>query len=523
MDMDVGYLISHQISMIAQHDSSRLGFPALITGLCKARGVTSDSRTLESLSLAINLAYMKKNCWNLDYLTVTFRGPRKGKGKKSETFPSFEVPPTTSAPTSSTPATFTPSEVNTRIMSEVMILSLSIIVVLSGTTYSIFLESENHIKSATFVSKSFEVGPGKIASKALYDIEFPKGHIGVKSFDAELVDEDGKSVPLYETYLHHWFAIKYNENITMSRYIEQSHDISKGINYTRNDGACRGFLLPHYWGLGGESRGTSSNLPDPFAVEFGNPKNIPHGFKEKWLFDIMVIDTRGAYSRKGCTECRCDLLNLPKDFYNVTRDINEQPLSLNYKGGLFCCKDNLQCKLRKGFHGPTRKLSLRYKIRWVDWDEHQVPLKFYILDTTDRVRTNGSSTIHDCQAEYTIPRIGHGDFPHVKKANIPMKKGGYLIYGTSHMHTGVVNATLYGQDGRVLCTSTPKYGTGKEAGNERGYLVGMSGCYPKPGSVEIKDGEILTLETRYQNKFRTGAMGFFYIHLAEQLPNILKI
>ena len=51
----------------------------------------------------------------------------------------------------------------------------------------------------------------------------------------------------------------------------------------------------------------------------------------------------------------------------------------------------------------------------------------------------------------------------------------------------------------------------------------MSGCYPKPCSVEIKDGETLTLETRYQNKFRTGAMGFFYIHLAEQLPNILKI
>jgi len=53
MDMNVGYLISHQISMIAQHDSSRLGFPALITALCKARGVTSDSKTLESLSLPL--------------------------------------------------------------------------------------------------------------------------------------------------------------------------------------------------------------------------------------------------------------------------------------------------------------------------------------------------------------------------------------------------------------------------------------------------------------------------------------
>jgi len=114
MDMNVGYLISHQISMIAQHDSSRLGFLALIIVLCKARGVTSDSRMLESLSPAINLAYVKKNCWNLDDLIVTFRGPRKAKEKKSKTLPSSEVPPTTSAPStlapvSSTPATSAPS------------------------------------------------------------------------------------------------------------------------------------------------------------------------------------------------------------------------------------------------------------------------------------------------------------------------------------------------------------------------------------------------------------------------------
>jgi len=72
-------------------------------------------------------------------------------------------------------------------------------------------------------------------------------------------------------------------------------------------------------------------------------------------------------------------------------------LSKSYKGGLFCCQDNFKCKLRKGFSGPIRKLSLRYKIRWVDWDERQVPLKFYILDSTDRVRLNGSNLIHDCQ------------------------------------------------------------------------------------------------------------------------------
>lgn len=42
----------------------------------------------------------------------------------------------------------------------------------------------------------------------------------------------------------------------------------------------------------------------------------------------MTSDAPGAYDRKGCTKFRCNLLNLPKDFYNVTRDINDQPLSL---------------------------------------------------------------------------------------------------------------------------------------------------------------------------------------------------
>ena len=76
MDMNLGYLISSQISLIAQHESSRLGYPALITALCMARGVTSDSLAFESLSPAINLAYVKKICWNLDDPSVQTRNPR---------------------------------------------------------------------------------------------------------------------------------------------------------------------------------------------------------------------------------------------------------------------------------------------------------------------------------------------------------------------------------------------------------------------------------------------------------------
>ena len=56
MDMDVGSIVSGQISQMAQSNSSRLGFLALIRASCIARGVVSDSLTFESLSPTINLA-----------------------------------------------------------------------------------------------------------------------------------------------------------------------------------------------------------------------------------------------------------------------------------------------------------------------------------------------------------------------------------------------------------------------------------------------------------------------------------
>ena len=77
MDMDLGSLISDQISQMAQSNSSRLDFPALIIALCVARGVISDSLMFESLNPAINLAYIQKNCWNPDDPSITFPGTCK--------------------------------------------------------------------------------------------------------------------------------------------------------------------------------------------------------------------------------------------------------------------------------------------------------------------------------------------------------------------------------------------------------------------------------------------------------------
>jgi len=118
LDMKVGALISGQITSIAQSNSSRLGFPALIISLCRSRGVTSDSLVFESLSLVINLAYMRKNCWNPDDPTIIIRGARRPRARPAETsstsatphlaFTSAALPPAriVAAPSTPSPADF---------------------------------------------------------------------------------------------------------------------------------------------------------------------------------------------------------------------------------------------------------------------------------------------------------------------------------------------------------------------------------------------------------------------------------
>ncbi|KAL5134095.1 hypothetical protein HKD37_03G007336 [Glycine soja] len=110
MDMNIGALISGQMTSIAQYNTSRLGFPALITTLCRARGVVSDSLTFERLSPVINLAYIRKNCWNLKDLTVSIRGARRAKARPAELPSTFVAP----APASTSAAPFVPAQIDSQ-------------------------------------------------------------------------------------------------------------------------------------------------------------------------------------------------------------------------------------------------------------------------------------------------------------------------------------------------------------------------------------------------------------------------
>lgn len=261
-----------------------------------------------------------------------------------------------------------------------LIIFLSLVVVRSSEAR---LTSENGVKTDVFLSPKFALEPGTVSEKYYYGIDFPKGHIAIKSFNAEVIDERGNSVPLHETYLHHWVVVRY--------YIRKGKNVAKksldlGILQSdfllvKNSGLCDHGLV-QYFGLGSETRRTATDIPGPYGIEVGNPGDVPDGYEEKWMLNVHAIDTRGAEDKLGCTECRCDL-------YNVTVE--------GYNGGLRCCHDKARCRVKAGFNGVKRGLYLRYTVKYADWDTSIIPVEIYIFDVTDIwTKKSGLRARHRC-------------------------------------------------------------------------------------------------------------------------------
>ncbi|KAK8657841.1 hypothetical protein V6N13_036060 [Hibiscus sabdariffa] len=402
-------------------------------------------------------------------------------------------------------------------------LLVGILVTMSLPYSQAFWGNENKIQTSVFLSPKFVLRPGSVEDRYYYNLDFPTGHIALKSFNTEVIDEVGNPVPLHETYLHHWIVVRYfiRKGFDISDFDVRAKLNSSDYIHGGNSGVCQSSFLSQIFGLGSETRKTATHIPDPYGIEIGNPAEIPSGFEEQWMLNVHAIDTRGVEDKLGCTECRCDL-------YNVTVDGYGRPLRPDYKGGLSCCYDRTQCKVKQGFEGVRRTLYLRYTVKWVDMDSSVLPVKVYIFDITDtwkRTRNStGINTEHQCKVEYDIEpchATGLADDGCIdtRRISLDMPFGGYMIYGVAHQHSGGSGSALYRENGEVMCSSLPTYGEGEEPGNEAGYIVGMTTCYPQPGAIEISRGETLILESNYSSiRHHTGVMGLFYILVADKLP-----
>lgn len=267
---------------------------------------------------------------------------------------------------------------------------LLIIVALSSATAPLPSEALNvrrgHqlLKSQTFLSPPFFLRPGGVSNKWHYDIPFPRGHLALKSFNGEVVDERGVPVPLHETYLHHWVVAPYHAAT------DAGAARAAGLPPTipgENAGVCKD-NLHQYYGLGSETRHTATWVPDPYGIEVGDPASAPAaGYEERWLMNVHAIDARGVADSLACAECRCDL-------YNATVDEHGRAIEAEYTGGLRCCYDGTRCRMKDGLNGgggEERKLFFRYTVMWLDWSDAVVPVKIYIFDSTYRPPVEGQT------------------------------------------------------------------------------------------------------------------------------------
>ncbi|KAG6549873.1 hypothetical protein Mapa_008855 [Marchantia paleacea] len=362
----------------------------------------------------------------------------------------------------------------------------------------------------TYRSPVMSLGPGDVTERFFYT-EMPSGHVGIKSFFGEVIDEEGKPVPVSEVYLHHWVVMKMHVKKKDEGLLRGMRDVFAG-----NDGICQGLILPQTFGSGSETRRTSYNLPAPYVVEIGDREKIPYGYEEVWILNVHGIDTRGAINPRFCLECRCES-------YNISVTSTGFKVPEEYVGGLRCCGNNEHCALKEGFHGKKRNLYFQYTVEFFPMEPPLVPVHVYILDVTDD-RTSVKEAPR-CKVEYDVERCDKSKNSaclHEMKAiaSLPEDKEVDVIYVNGHLHLGGVNIELRHENGGLICNSVPNYGTGHEAGNEAGYVVGMTACYPEIGTQRIKSGEELHIRAVYNTEEEhTGVMGLVYILTADAAPD----
>lgn len=141
-------------------------------------------------------------------------------------------------------------QINSILLLKTLSLILLVLLPVSGA---------NPLKTQVFLSPRFVLEPGLVSNKYYYQIDFPRGHIGLKSFNAEIVDETGKPIPLHEVYLHHWILLRYYAP-------KNTRDVRNHHTIIKNSGLCDDGLS-QYFGLGAETRKTATDIPDPYGIE----------------------------------------------------------------------------------------------------------------------------------------------------------------------------------------------------------------------------------------------------------------
>jgi hypothetical protein len=427
-------------------------------------------------------------------------------------------------------------------------------------------------KEQTFVTSPMTLAQGEIVNKWI-PIAWPKGHIAVKTFNADVVKAnsdgsmppvtaccDGPNVaPRREVFMHHWTVQKWQLPASAFKKLVETcgrpYDLEFSWKHAlqtllsdagMNDGAngpCRQAELHLFFGIGNEVRGKPKTLnnsyefPDPYAIEFDSNRMKKQG--EFMLLNTHLIDIRNVTDVRKCAECDCEYLGVtPKDH--------------EYVGGLGCCHstgfDGGQCPVSKATTTKSNQTyHIRYTITWRDFDSTVKPLEVITFDATDNNShwsdiswlqggykeehtalhqdSLSTATVNDgrsgempggaaCHVEYYVPSCTLGDrCIHTMRNSWKVPWPIDIVFVRSHFHAGGQNMTVR-SDTSNICTGVSTY-------DDDNFLIDVTGCkagtdrLPRP--VHLNRADRLYVESVYKQDqkphYGVMAMSFVYAHI----------
>ncbi len=375
------------------------------------------------------------------------------------------------------------------------------------------------VVTRTFYSPSVSMAPGQIIMRdgiAMSLVDEPAAIVNIAS---DLVDEQGKSVPLSQAYMHHWLL----------------HGGSE-----RNE--LGGF------GAGSEYRG----LPEGFKKPFG----IMVGGDEEWAATLHLLDLRLTPPDEHLPSLECrrrtDCSEGPCLYPQVATIPNLGDMYDNYPGGLFCCDGGEhqtgagQFDFSDRGFSPANLPTLHYRLKViVSYVPLNIPIAQMDFGTTPQngpsswqnrfVNTHLSTLqVSAPGLEYSVPVCDDGDDMciHVKTNTWQVNthtldcvdcpepvlfsdNAGYLsdplpsgrvgiAWASGHQHDGALGIQMWlkkpGQtdsEKTLICHSAPVIGSEPGvAGNEAGFVTGQMACrLDEP--LEIPVGSTVTIHSTY--------------------------
>eukprot|EP00162_Nutomonas_longa_P012619 comp21175_c0_seq1/m.44970 comp21175_c0_seq1/g.44970 ORF comp21175_c0_seq1/g.44970 comp21175_c0_seq1/m.44970 type:complete len:454 (+) comp21175_c0_seq1:2-1363(+) len=307
--------------------------------------------------------------------------------------------------------------------------------------------------SATYRSPPIRLADGEVVftDPNTTPIKVPAGPFAIKSFRAQIVSEDGSPTPLSEVYLHHWLI----------------------FNRQGNRGVCGGYLN-YIFGVGAESRNTLTEFPDGYAYFTTGD--------QAWGANIHVLRTTNVPDVKSCIECHCD----------------------GGGGGFQCCPDGSFCPVGNNPQ-PAKTYYLEYTIEWAPVTGSGLkPVDLWVLDASD------------CQIEYNVPQCASAPCVDIRTKTTVLPMELKVVYVAGHLHVGADNLTLTVQEPGAaaphdICISDTIMGSGSNAGNEKGYVVGMTICSWTTPVVLPKGTQVTTTGYYVSDPYHDSVMSLAYI------------